>query len=143
MGKFTLSEKEMLHERHCRKCGKEIYVTPQWVYKDPWGYYCSWKCFNHRFDGIDRKQKEKLRKLKKVEQLTLDGDYIQTFDNAYDAAVEVDGLFGSIRESCRKYADGTRKKYKGYLWRYAEEGKEDSVKVAEETKVENDLMEGQ
>lgn len=144
MGNLKLSEHEMIHARRCRKCGKEIYVTPQWVYKDPFGYYCTWKCFNHRFDGVDKKSiKEKVRKLKKVEQLNLEGQLIQTFDNAYDAAVEVDGLFGSIREVCRKYADGTPKKYKGYLWRYADPGKEDSVEVTDETKVENNLTEGQ
>lgn len=143
MENFKLNEHEMLHERHCRKCGKEIYVTPQWVYKDPFGYYCTWKCFNHRFDGIDKRVKEKIRRLKKVEQLSLDGEFIQTFDNAYDAAVEVDGLFGSIRESCRKYASGEPKKYKGYLWRYVVKGVEDSSDVIEETKVENNLTEGQ
>lgn len=31
---------------NCKKCGKEIYPTPQWVYKRDGNYYCSWKCYN-------------------------------------------------------------------------------------------------
>lgn len=30
--------------RKCRKCGKEIYPTPEWAYKRNGKYYCSWKC---------------------------------------------------------------------------------------------------
>lgn len=140
MGKLTLNEHEMLHEKHCRKCGKEIYVTPGWVYKDPFGYYCSWKCFNHRFDGPDGKSiKDKMRKLKRVEQLTPEGEYIQTFENAYDAALEVDGLFNAIYDACRFYREGNPKKYKKYLWRYAAESKADT----DQNKDENNLTESQ
>lgn len=34
--------------RRCKKCGKEIFITLQWAYRDKSDYYCSWKCFNHR-----------------------------------------------------------------------------------------------
>lgn len=131
--KMTMSEREMLNEKHCRKCGKEIYVTPQWVYKDPFGYYCSWKCFNHRFDGVEVTKKG--RKLKKVDQFTLDGEYIQTFDSAYDAMMEVDGLYTSLK-TCIQLG----KKYKGYLWKWAEEEVKDTP---EQAKDENNLTEGQ
>ena len=40
----------------CRKCGKEIFPGPSWVYKDGSRYYCSWKCYNHRKDGIPKKK---------------------------------------------------------------------------------------
>lgn len=138
--KMTLSEKEMLHEKHCRKCGKEIYVTPGWAYKDPSGYYCSWKCFNHRFDGADGKSiKAKMHQPRRIEQLSLDGELIRTFDNAYDAALEVDGLFQSIYTICGLYKKGIKKKYKKYYWRYEEEPKVE----AEAAKDENNLTEGQ
>ena len=32
--------------RKCPSCGKEIYPTPDWVYKRNNKVYCSWKCFN-------------------------------------------------------------------------------------------------
>ena len=34
--------------RHCKKCGKEIFITLQWAYKERSKYYCSWTCFNRR-----------------------------------------------------------------------------------------------
>lgn len=36
------------YAHYCEKCGKEIYTTYQWAYKEDSKYYCSWKCFNHR-----------------------------------------------------------------------------------------------
>ena len=29
----------------CIKCGKEVFPTPQWVYRRGNKYYCSWKCY--------------------------------------------------------------------------------------------------
>lgn len=34
------------YAQKCRKCGKEIFPGPSWVYKRGSKYYCSWKCFN-------------------------------------------------------------------------------------------------
>ena len=104
------NEEPMLNERHCRKCKKEIYVTPNWVYKDPYGYYCSWKCFNHRFDGLKNK---KGYHYKRVQQLNRNGVVIETYECAYDAAAGVDGWVQSVRYACQKGVP-----YKGYLWRY-------------------------
>lgn len=138
MGNLEFNEHEMLREKHCRKCGKEIYVTPEWVYKDPFGWYCSWGCFNHRFDGKDGKSiKAKARKVKRVDMLNDEGEVIQTFDNVYDAALEVDGLFNAIYDMCRFYRNGIKKKYKKHFWRYADEPKDEADKD------ENNLTEGQ
>jgi hypothetical protein len=77
-----------------------------------------------------------MRKLKRVEQLDANGEVIQVFENAYEAALEVDGLFNAIYDVCRLYKNGTPKKYKKYYWRYAEE-------PTEEAKDENNLTESQ
>lgn len=42
--------------RKCKKCGKEIYPTYQWAYKENGKYYCSWKCFNHRNDDKPKRE---------------------------------------------------------------------------------------
>ena len=31
--------------RKCKTCGKEVYISPDWVYKKDNHYYCSWKCY--------------------------------------------------------------------------------------------------
>lgn len=46
----------LAYSRKCKICGKEIFPTYQWTYKDGRKYYCSWKCFNHRKG--DEKPKE-------------------------------------------------------------------------------------
>ena len=33
------------YSHKCRKCGKEIFPTPQWIYKRGSKYYCSWTCY--------------------------------------------------------------------------------------------------
>lgn len=37
-----------LNEKKCHECGKEIFVTPEWVYKrgeySRVKYFCSWGC---------------------------------------------------------------------------------------------------
>lgn len=103
-----------LEPHHCRKCKKEIYITPEWVYKDGWGVYCSWKCFNHRFDR--KTTNEKKYHYKPIEQLEPDGvTVVETYKNAYDAMAAIDGTVCGVRDACRK-----GNLYKKYLWRYAE-----------------------
>lgn len=37
----------------CNKCGVTFIPTVEWAYKDTYrgkkAYYCTWKCFNHRY----------------------------------------------------------------------------------------------
>lgn len=106
-----------LEPKKCRKCGKEMYPTAQWVYKmrrPSRGYYwyCSWKCFNHRFDGLKKSEIRKYR-YKTVEQLTPDGEFVREFDCAYSAAAAMNGSINCVREACKK-----GKIYKKFLWRY-------------------------
>ena len=121
-----------LEPRHCRKCNKEIYITPEWAYKDGWGVYCSWKCFNHRFDGLNKVEKNKY-KYKRVEQVDpVTQEVVKVHDNAYDAIVEVDGCTQqAIYDACR-----LGKKYKGYLWRYVKE-----VTDSDDRRMETDICE--
>lgn len=44
------------YSKHCKKCGKEIFPTYEWAYKEGSKYYCSWKCFNHRHDGKEKRE---------------------------------------------------------------------------------------
>ena len=120
--KTTIEDGDMFREKRCRKCGKEIYVTPGWVYKDSYGHYCSWKCFNHRFDGKDGKSiKTKKRVHKRIEQLDENFEVVRVFDNVYDAAAEVDGQINMIYDMCRFYRNGVKQKNKKYYWRYVDE----------------------
>ena len=116
-----MSEIWTLEPRKCRKCGKEIFPTPQWVYKDEWGYYCSWKCFNHRFDGLKKKDQKNYH-YKPVEQLTLDGEPVQIFENAYAAAAAVDCSIEWLRRACR-----IGEVCKNHLWQYVEEKEKDET----------------
>lgn len=42
--------------RKCKKCGKEIFPSAYWVYKEDNKYYCSWKCYNHRDDDKPKRE---------------------------------------------------------------------------------------
>lgn len=37
--------KQHLYSHKCKECGKEIFPTPQWVYKREGKHYCSWTCY--------------------------------------------------------------------------------------------------
>lgn len=54
-------------------------------------------------------------RLKKVKQYTTEGIYIQTFNNAKDAAAFVGVSHPIMKSACR----GNQKTCKGYKWRYA------------------------
>jgi RNase P subunit RPR2 len=34
----------------CEKCGKELFPTFNYRFKDGGKYYCKWTCYNHRND---------------------------------------------------------------------------------------------
>ena len=47
------------YSHYCKKCGKEIFPTPGWVYKRDSKYYCSWKCY--RSESPIKKPKKIIR----------------------------------------------------------------------------------
>lgn len=98
---------------YCKKCGKEFFPTPDHVYKDSHGKYCSWTCFNHRNEGPEFKQ---------VEMYDDRGVLIKIFDNAEDAANYVGGTVGGMRWACTRARSSPNKmyKYKKHLWKYKE-----------------------
>lgn len=106
-------------EKTCPICGKVFCLTsPGWAYKkydsdENMVYFCSWKCL--RKDEAESEKKH--RKRKAVDQLDLDGNLIFTHDSIDDAADSVDGLYNGIVVACN-----LEKKYKGYLWRYNDNG---------------------
>lgn len=97
---------------YCRECGKEFYKHPEHAYKDDHGPYCSWSCLNRR---RDKKKKSKPR-YTPVEQLTLDGQHICTFQSA-NQAMEMMGYSANtgakFRQAC---LDGGE--YRGFKWCY-------------------------
>lgn len=111
MDELELSK--VLRGKHCKKCGKEFFPTPEHVYKDHNGAYCSWSCFSHR---NDRKPRER----KQVEQYNLDKVLIRTFANADEAAEKIKGTAGGLREACIKasHSEDQLYLYKKYYWRY-------------------------
>ncbi len=106
---LKLPETTNLVEAHCVRCNKIFFPTPEHIYKDYRGRYCSWTCFNHRNDG-------KVPRYKQVECLYPGTDeVVKTFQSATKAAEWVGTCVQLIDKSCR---EGTERK--GYLWRYKE-----------------------
>ena len=113
-----------LHPHYCPICGKEFYPIREWAYKkvhdrDHVTYYCSWSCYRKR--PIHKKHAT-VRKRRQIEQLTLEGELIQTFKNVVKAADNVLGDEQRIYDACR-----LGEKYKGFYWRYKVEDKDGSV----------------
>lgn len=103
----------------CPVCGKEFYPTPQWVYKNFEGIYCTWGCMRKREKNL--KEQIKKYRYKPVEQLDKDGNVVAEYPCADDANAVVDGTLNNLRYACLKNL-----KYKGYIWRYKEtEGTDD------------------
>lgn len=105
---------QIFKETKCPICGKLFCRTIEWAYKKTdehaqSTYFCSWKCLR----AYEAEHGEKKRKRIAVDQLTLDGDFIKTFDDIDDAAAAVDGCYDGIRIACK-----LSRKFKGYLWRY-------------------------
>ena len=100
--------------RICPRCGKEFYPGPQHIYKVRSNrgdtHYCSWTCFNHR-DEV-----KKRLYIKRVTQLTLDGEPVREFNSVNQAAEWVGSTKTLIRRACN-----TKTAFKGYLWRYSED----------------------
>ena len=98
-----------MFEAKCRKCSKNFIVAPFHKYHDIKGYYCSWRCFNHKDDDAPPKK----QRVKAIEQCTSTGSVIKTFRSAKFAAEDIDGSINAIRVACLRHT-----LYKGFLWRY-------------------------
>lgn len=70
--------------------------------------------FRYAIDKLDEYPEQPVT-CKKVEQYTLDGEYIQTFDSLKDAWLKTGANIGSIGHVCK----GLQKSSAGYLWKYA------------------------
>lgn len=40
----------IIPEKKCRKCGKKFIPAIEHRYREGSSYYCSWTCYNHRYD---------------------------------------------------------------------------------------------
>lgn len=100
-------------EARCKKCGKIFVPAPEHVFTDKSGSYCSWTCWGHRKEKKKPNPKTKPIVRKKVEQYSLDGKLLFTYQNVDIAAERIDGTINNIRTACRK---GTV--YKKFLWKY-------------------------
>ena len=99
----------------CPVCGKEFFPGPDWVYKNFEGIYCTWGCKRKREKNL--KEQIKKYRYKPVEQLDMDGNVVAEYPYAEEANFAVDGTLNNLRYACLKNL-----KYKGYIWRYKQDG---------------------
>ncbi len=104
----------ILPEHHCPICGKEFYPTAVWVYKYDGKIFCSWPCFQRRFE-ICPKPITKHYHVKPVLQYSLAGKLIGEFSCAEEAARLINTSRQYVQKVCR-----SGKQAKGYYWRYKE-----------------------
>ena len=100
-----------MKEAYCPRCGKYHIATPQHIYRDEKGLYCSWTCYLHKDDR--KKKSSKNNKNKSVELLSQSGTLLKEFSSATDAAKETGFDCKCIQLACRDQSV-----YRGYLWRY-------------------------
>ena len=91
----------------CPKCGKTHIPAPQHIYRDRFGYYCSWTCYNHRRDHV------KKTRSRQVEQCTKSGERITVYKSSKEAADAVFCSDSAIRQACKGALI-----FHGYVWRY-------------------------
>lgn len=60
---------------------------------------------------------------RKVDQYTLEGVFIQTFNSLHEAGIAVDINHRAIQRVC----EGTFKKSKGFIWKYTESKEEEEI----------------
>ena len=82
-------------------------------------YQCKGLIFRYAVDKLDEFP-DKPVACKKVDQYTLDGEYIKTFDSLKEAWLHTGATIGSIGHVCK----GLQKTAGGYIWKYAEQEKE-------------------
>ena len=97
-----------MKEACCPKCGKVFLPAPMHIYRDRYGFYCSWTCYNHRKDGVPKRTRSR-----KVDQCNRKGEVITVFQNAKQAADAILGSEKLIRNACKESLI-----YRGCIWRY-------------------------
>lgn len=96
-------------ERGCAKCGKIFIPAAYHRYRDKYGLYCSWHCYNHR-----EEDRETIKKVyKRVLQYDDTGNLVKEYHSATDAAEHTGFVFKQIQKACRSHEP-----YKGFLWAY-------------------------
>lgn len=78
-------------------------------------YQCKGIIFRYAIDKLDEFPDIPVA-CKKVEQYTLDGEYIRTFDSLKEAWLHTGASIGAIGKVCK----GLAKSSGGYVWKYAE-----------------------
>lgn len=43
-----------IREKKCAKCGKLFISAPQHIYREKSKWFCSWTCYNHRNNEIEK-----------------------------------------------------------------------------------------
>lgn len=101
-------------EMPCAKCGRIFVPAPEHVFRDNHKWYCSWTCYNHRYDGAKKGRQGKPPK--SVEQWSADGrELLRVYPNVPMAAEYAGISERSVRRSCR-----SGEPIMGYLWKYSE-----------------------
>ena len=101
-------------EYSCPVCGRKFVPAPFHMYDDNGVLLCSYPC-----DLKNARQKKSSGPpAKSVQQFTLSGVYVATFETAEKAAEAVGVMHaGNIRNCCA----GHTKSSGGYIWRYKKE----------------------
>ena len=88
------------YAKTCKKCGKEIFVHPQWVYKRDGNHYCSWTCFR-----ADEKTKHKRKIIRPHIGDTIRIKYISGIPEytGKEGVVEFYDCFGQIHGTWGKF----------------------------------------
>lgn len=93
----------------CPKCGKEFFPYPNHAYTANGKRYCCWTCYLHR------NEKKKRKNYKVVEQYTLDGKFVRSFDSVNKAAEFMGCCPTTISEACRGLRESKARKF---IWKY-------------------------
>ncbi len=102
-----------IREVTCPKCGQVFIPAAYHAYRDGRDLYCSWKCFNHRYDGMTRKPRYKIAR--EIVQLTLEGEFVARHIDVHAAIAAVNGSENGMYKACHKGIP-----YKKFRWEYVE-----------------------
>lgn len=101
-----------LNEKKCATCGRSIFPSPDYAYKEGSAYFCKWTCMT-----AYRRERERARKTtsKAVLQYSYDGKtMIRRFNSVKEAAEAV----GARQEYAIRYAALHGTSFKKFRWKY-------------------------